>query len=52
MVRIGEFIKECIIDNRSVKEEVNRFRSTYHEVKYRFDELVRKKLELVEIKTT
>lgn len=52
MVRIGELIKECIIDNRSVKEEVDRFRSAYQEVKYSFDELVRKKPELVEIKAT
>ncbi|UCF73441.1 MAG: hypothetical protein JSW35_03010 [Deltaproteobacteria bacterium] len=52
MVCIGELIKECIIDNRSVKEEVNRFRSTYQEIEYSFDELVRKKPELVEIKAT
>jgi len=52
MVRIAELIKECIIEKRSVKEEVNRFRSEYQEVKYSFDELVRKKPELVEIKAT
>jgi len=35
-----------------VKEEINRFRSAYQEVKYSFDELVRKKPELVEIMAT
>jgi hypothetical protein len=39
-------------EKRSVKEEVNRFRSEYQEVKYSFDELVRRKPELVEIKAT
>jgi len=52
MIRIAEFIKECIIEKRSVKEEVNRFRSEYQEVKYSFDELVRRKPELVEMKVT
>ncbi len=52
MVRIAELIKECVIENKSVKEEVNRFRSEYQEVKYSFDELVREKPELVEIKAT
>jgi len=52
MVRIAELIKECIIEKISVKQEVNRFRSEYQEVKYSFDELVRRKPELVEIKAT
>jgi len=52
MVRIAELIKECVIENKSVKEEVNRFRSEYQEVKYSFDELVQEKPELVEIKAT
>ena len=52
MVRIAELIKECIIENKSVKEEVNRLRSEYQEVKCSFDELVRRKPELVEIKAT
>jgi glycine hydroxymethyltransferase len=52
MVRIAELIKECIIEKRSVKEEVNQFRSEYQEVKYSFDELVRRKPELVEMKAT
>jgi glycine hydroxymethyltransferase len=52
MVRIAELIKECIIEKRSVKEEVNRFRSEYQEVKYSFDELGRRKPELVEMKAT
>jgi len=52
MVRIAELMKECIIEKRSVKEEVNRLRSEYEEVKYSFDELVRRKPELVEVKAT
>jgi len=52
MVRIAELMKECIIEKKSVKEEVNQFRSEYQEVKYSFDELVQRKPELVEIKAT
>jgi glycine hydroxymethyltransferase len=37
MQHIAGLIKECIIDNRQVKEEVNRFRADYQEVKYSFD---------------
>jgi glycine hydroxymethyltransferase len=37
MRRIAELIKECIVDKKNVKEEVNRFRSAYQEVKYSFD---------------
>ncbi len=50
MVRIAELIEECVMGNKWVKEEVNRFRSEYQEVKYSLDELVREKPELVEIK--
>jgi len=39
MERIAELIKECIVDKKKVKEEVNRFRSAYQEVKYSFDHL-------------
>jgi glycine hydroxymethyltransferase len=52
MVRIAELIKECVIENKSVKEEVNRFRSEYQEVKYSFDEFLERKPELVEVKAT
>jgi glycine hydroxymethyltransferase len=52
MLRIAELIKQCIIENKSVKEEVNRFRSEYQEVKYSFDELVRSRPELVEMTAT
>jgi glycine hydroxymethyltransferase len=52
MARIAELIKECIVEKRSVKEEVNRFRSEYQEVKYSFDEPAPRKPELVEIKAT
>jgi glycine hydroxymethyltransferase len=37
MGKIAELIKECIIDNKSVKEEVNRFRRDYQAVKYSYD---------------
>ena len=52
MARIAELMKECIIEKRSVKEEVNRFRSKYQEVKYSFDELVRRKPGPVEMTAT
>ncbi len=37
MDRIAELIKECIIDKKPVKEEVNRFRSNYQQVHYSYD---------------
>ncbi len=52
MGRIAELIKECVIEKKPVKDEVNRFRSEYQEVKYSFDEVGWKKPELVEIKAT
>jgi glycine hydroxymethyltransferase len=52
MVRIAELIKECIMEKKTMKEEVNRFRSEYQEVKYSFDERGWKKPELVEMKAT
>jgi len=52
MARIAELIKECIVEKRSMKEEVNRFRSQYQEVKYSFDEPARRKPELLEVKAT
>ncbi len=39
MDRIAELIKECIIDKKPVKEEVNRFRSEYQKVNYSYDEI-------------
>ena len=48
MVRIAELIKECIIEKKSVKDEVNRFRSEYQEVRYSYDVLKRKNAEPVE----
>jgi glycine hydroxymethyltransferase len=47
MVRIAELIKECIIDKKSVKEEVNRFRSEYQWVRYSYDEPKPRELEVV-----
>ena len=37
MRRIAELMKECIIDKKNVKDEVNKFRAGYQEVKYSFD---------------
>jgi glycine hydroxymethyltransferase len=39
MRRIAELIKECVVDKKKVKEEVNRFRSAFQEVKYSFDNI-------------
>ncbi|MFC1857361.1 serine hydroxymethyltransferase [Thermodesulfobacteriota bacterium] len=47
MVRIAELMKECIIDKKPVKEEVNRFRSEYQCVKYSYDERKPRQLEIV-----
>ncbi len=46
MVRIAELIKECLIEKKSVKEEVNRFRSEYQEVKYSYDEINQQELKV------
>ena len=37
MTKIAALMKECIIDKKSVKDEVNRFRGDYQEIKYSFD---------------
>ena len=37
MIKIAALIKECIVDKKSVKDEVNRFRRDYQEIKYSFD---------------
>ncbi|MFQ5484760.1 MAG: serine hydroxymethyltransferase, partial [Desulfobacterales bacterium] len=37
MFHIAALIKECIINKKVVKEEVNRFRSEYQAVRYSFD---------------
>lgn len=44
IAKIAELIKECIVDNKSVKEEVNRFRRDYQEVHYSYDNRTAKKL--------
>ncbi|CAB1076381.1 Serine hydroxymethyltransferase (tetrahydromethanopterin-dependent) [Olavius algarvensis Delta 1 endosymbiont] len=43
MGRIAELIKECIVDNKTVKEEVNRFRSEFQAVNYSYDNTEAKK---------
>jgi glycine hydroxymethyltransferase len=50
MGRIAELIKECIIDKKSVKDEVNRFRAKYSKIKYSYDSLNEKKAESVKAK--
>lgn len=40
MRRIAELIKECLMEGKAVKEEVNRFRLAYQDVKYSFDDAV------------
>ena len=52
MDRIAELIKEPIVEKRSVKDAVNRFRSQYQEVTYSFDEPPRMEPGLVEMKAT
>jgi len=37
MAEIARFFKECLIDGKSVKEELNKFRRRFVEVKYSFD---------------
>ena len=48
MERIAELIKECIIDKKPVKEEVNRFRSDFQLIKYSYDEPKPKQLKVLE----
>lgn len=53
MGRIAELIKECIIEKKTVKEEVNRFRSNYQEVHYSYDAIKQEDLlpmKLAELK--
>ena len=37
MAKIAALIKECIKDKKAVKDEVNRFRRDYQDIKYSFD---------------
>ena len=48
MERIAELMKACIIDKKSVRNEVNRFRSEYQLVKYSYDEPRPKQLKVLE----
>ena len=38
MERIAELMKEVVIDQKDVREEVRRFRSDYPEVEYGYDD--------------
>ena len=49
MGRIAELIKECIIDKKPVKEEVNRFRAKYKKIKYSYDSIKEKKAALSKV---
>jgi glycine hydroxymethyltransferase len=50
MGRIAELIKECIIDKKTVKEEVNQFRSPFQEVNYSYDKTKQKKPQPIKSK--
>jgi glycine hydroxymethyltransferase len=39
MGQIAELMKECIVDNKPVKDEVNRFRGKFQSVKYSYDDM-------------
>jgi glycine hydroxymethyltransferase len=47
MGKIAELMKECVVDNKAVKEEVNRFRGQYQSVKYSYDDMGAEKAEPV-----
>jgi glycine hydroxymethyltransferase len=49
MGRIAELIKECIIEKKTVKEEVNRFRSNYQEVHYSYDATEKEDLQPIKL---
>ena len=40
MDRIAVFIEECIKQGQEVREEVNRFRKDYTDVRFSFDEIL------------
>jgi len=48
MKHLARLVKECIVDKKPVKEEVNRFRSEYQRVKYSYDEPLPKQLKVLE----
>ena len=47
---IAELIKECIMDKKPVKEEVNRFRAKYKKIKYSYDRIKEQKTNPVKSK--
>jgi glycine hydroxymethyltransferase len=48
MENIARLMKECVIDKKPVKEEVNRFRSEFQRVKYSYDEPLPRQLKVLE----
>jgi glycine/serine hydroxymethyltransferase len=49
MGRIAELMKECIVDKKAVKEEVNRFRSKFQQVHYSSDPIKAEKPQSVKL---
>jgi len=45
MRQIAELIHACIVGKKDVKEDVNRFRSEFHEVRYSYDNFGERKAE-------
>ena len=50
MGRVAELMKECIVDKKPVKEEVNRFRAEYRNIKYSYDSVTEKKSEPTKVR--
>ena len=50
MGRIAELMKECIVDKKPVKDEVNRFRTEYRKIKYSYDSVTEKKSEPAKVR--
>ena len=48
MGRIAELMKECIVNNKAVKEEVTRFRAQFQTVQYCYDAPVREKIPVID----
>jgi glycine hydroxymethyltransferase len=49
MERIAGLIHECIVGRQDVKEEVNRFREQFHEVRYSYDNFGERRAEALKL---
>lgn len=38
MIKVAELIKECVIDRKFIKKEVNKFRQNFQNIKYSFED--------------